>query len=115
MSALDDLAALVKKVPVEGTPYFLRVMTGTDWVSWTQYVRARPESDEIQLIDNATMLVRTICDSDGKRLFTDADAEAIVNTVDAKTLLDMFRRASDLNRLSEVIEEEKKDSAPIQS
>jgi hypothetical protein len=115
MGKIDAFSALVKRVPVEGTPYFLRVMAGKDWTAWQQYVQNRNEADEIRLLDNAQLLVRCLCDEDGVRLLEDGDAEQLVSQVDVRTLLQMFDAAIKLNTLSEVIEAEKKDYAPIQN
>jgi hypothetical protein len=104
-----------KPVPVDtgewGTLH-LRVMTGAERDAYEARVyRDRDEESGAWIRpDNlrAHLLVRTVCDADGKRVFEDDDVDAL-GEADSRLIDALHRKSLDLNRLgAHAVDEEKK-------
>src|SRR5206468_4176920 len=59
-----------------GIEVFLRVMSAPERVEWAEFVANDPDAAKLNA---AALLVRCLCDQDGRRLFTDAieDVKAV--------------------------------------
>jgi hypothetical protein len=106
-------------VPVETSagPAFLRVISGKERDAWMRLYRAEQEKATESPCEAiyCPLLVRTICDESGNRLFADDDV-ALLAESPAKVLHELFERSLDINRLSaDAVEDEKKDSGQTQS
>lgn len=96
------------RVPEWGGEVFVKTMTGSERDSFEAgHVAARKAGNDLANI-RARLAVATLCDGEGKRLFTDEDAEALGKT-HARALDRVFDVARRLNGIGkeEVAELEK--------
>lgn len=101
--ALTQTPAKVEKVGVPGVGEFhLKVMTGSERGSYraaTLSVEGDKLKTDFRQMDVA-LLVRTLCDAGGQRLFTDADAN-LVGKLPSPIVAALAAAAGKLNALNE--------------
>ncbi len=88
-------------VPEWGGKVKVKMMTGTERDSFEQSIMKTDGKDIVRDMANmrAKLLVRTICDDAGKRIFTDKDIDLIGGKA-AASLEKVFEAAQRLNKLS---------------
>jgi hypothetical protein len=110
MSLADDILAFDDRkieavvVPEWNTTVYLRVMDGIE--------REQFEDGEDDRKGNklrAALLVRTICDADGKRVFADSQVDALARK-SSTALRRLFQRALELNSVGDEVEKTRKNS-----
>lgn len=100
--AADDHSQEVVHVPEWGGNVLVGTMGGKDRDAWElMFVEERGKSRPGKLQNiRAALVARTVVDCDGKRLFTDADVEAL-GEKNANTLNRVFLVARRINRLTD--------------
>ncbi len=81
-------------IPEWGTVY-IRRLAGGEQDNWEKSIK---DLDAWQL--KVQILLRTLCDEEGKRLFTDNDSE-LLNEIDGSVLVKLARLALKFNRIEE--------------
>lgn len=90
----------------------LRVMSGEDRDAFEQFCTDARTAGRLQVRGIlAMLLVRTICDESGQRVFTDEDVDA-VNQLDAAVVCELFERAQRLSGLTDDDVEELAGNSP---
>lgn len=110
MSLRDSLLTHTPAVvPVQwgGTTYYVRSMTGKDRDSFESETWG-PEGEPIKANLSARVLMRTLCDEAGARLFTDAEAE-LVGALDGALVSVLFNVAWPLCRIGKAALEQAKN------
>lgn len=94
----DDKKIEAVKIPEWGGDAFIRVMSGTQRDAW----EAGCWDGEKRNLKNmrAKMLVKCLCDSEGKLLFAHSDVERL-GAKSAKVLNRLFEQACKLNSLTD--------------
>lgn len=114
MSLRDNLLALksrltIEEVAVDGLaePVYIRTLTGRERDAFESACFTQRGKTRVLNTDNirAKLLVRSICDKDGVRVFTDADVDAI-GDMPASVLDELFTVAQRLSGLSSTDVEE---------
>jgi len=116
LSASDILAAEDRKtvklyVPEWGGNVYLRTISGTERDEFEKTLlverlelnaQGLPEMKEVQDLSNirAKLLVRVLCDAEGKSIFT-ADHIAALGAKSAAALTRVYNKASELNKVSD--------------
>ena len=100
----DDLPRELVKVPEWGGEVYVRTLTGTERDAFEQSMVAKKNKPNLANV-RARFAVLTICDADGKRLFTDADAE-VLGSKSASALDRVFEVAQRLNGFSDADSQE---------
>ena len=101
-----DTPIMPLDVPEWGGRLYLRTMTGTERDAWeTELVQAAAGTDQAARIPNLrrvalSLLVRTMCDHNGRCLFSEADIPEI-NKKSASVIDKVFEVAQHLNGLTE--------------
>jgi len=104
MSIREAIRRQRKPLPIEaGEPWgtlYLRVMTGAERDAFNRIWKqlAESKSDENAKF-NAELLVRTLCDENGKREYKDDEVDQLVD-LDSKLSEQLWSKALDLNRIS---------------
>lgn len=95
------LAMELVEVPELGGAVHVREMTGAERDSWeAETIDMSGRSPRMRLENaRARLLVRTICDADGNRLFSDADID-VVGALSAAALDRLFTVAARLSRIT---------------
>jgi hypothetical protein len=110
--AVDDLKREVVKVPEWNTEVIVGTMSGTDRDAFETAIFETKGDNTKQNFKNlrAKLLVKTIVDEKGERIFTDADIEAL-GKKSAKALNRIFQVAQKLNGIGqEAVDEMTKNS-----
>jgi hypothetical protein len=95
----EDLEVLAVAVPEWSGEIHLRTMTAADRDAFETTVAGTGDGRSLENI-RARMLVRVICDSNGKRIFKDGDAAAL-GTRSGIVLDRLFDSARALNKIGE--------------
>ena len=68
-----------EKVDLLGDHAYVRGMTGTERDQWEQWCLFKRKNSKTETVENfrASLVVRTVCDEGGVRLFTDTDLAAV--------------------------------------
>ena len=105
----DDLPREKVDVPEWNGHVYVRTMTGTERDAWEMGMFTDGEPDMVNA--RAKLCVLTVVDKDGKRVFTDGDAEALgrKSACALDRLFDVARRLSGLSAAD--VEELEKNSA----
>ena len=98
---VQDLQFEEVDVPEWGGKVKVRMMTGTERDSFEQSIMKTEGKEIVRDMANmrAKLLVRTICNEDGKRIFTDKDID-VIGGKSAAALVKVFEVAQRLNKLS---------------
>ncbi len=92
---------------------FIRVMTGKERDSWHQWITAEQAKTENTPCESVycSLIIRTVCDEKGERIFSDADAGAVAEKMNVRLMKEIYDAALSFNILSsEAKEEIKKNS-----
>lgn len=92
---ITDKMRIFSLAPVEskldnGETIYLKRLTANDRVEWLTYLtnkteEKREESLRFALEDSCRLLVKSLCDKDGKRIFEDAETD-LIKEIDALTI-----------------------------
>ena len=98
----DDLTKVTVEVPEWGVTVTVRVMTGEERDNWEAQLYARRTADKAaNLLNLRARLACVVCiDGEGKRIFSDADAD-LLGKKSARALDRVFEAASRVNGLRE--------------
>ena len=98
---IHDLQFEEVEVPEWGGKVKVRMMTGTERDSFEQSIMKTEGKEIVRDMSNmrAKLLVRTICNEEGKRIFTDKDIDLIGGKA-AGAIEKVFEVAQRLNKLS---------------
>ena len=98
---IQDLQFEEVEVPEWGGKVKVRMMTGTERDSFEQSIMKTEGKEIVRDMANmrAKLLVRTICNEDGSRIFTDKDIN-VIGGKSAAALEKVFEVAQRLNKLS---------------
>lgn len=107
--SLDLQARIAVEIPELGGTLYIKRMSGTEGFEYGKAANALDDSEDGR--DRALLLVYTVCDSAGTRLFTEADIPTLMQLPFA-LLLPLFLQASHLNGLDVPVAEMKKNSLP---
>lgn len=98
--AADDRKPRPVDVPEWGSlPIFVRLMSGAEREEFEAYCSANKAGGNV-LGWRAKAAVLTVCDADGKHVFTDADIDAL-NAKSGPALVKIWDAASEVNKLSQ--------------
>lgn len=95
----EDTGIEKVSVPEWGGEVFIRTMTGAERDTWEMYATRQLDSKGNVNI-RAKLAVLTICDKDGKRLFSDSHHDQL-SKKNAKALDRVYSRALKLNKLTD--------------
>ncbi len=103
----------VKPVPLTGGhSAYLRVISGKARDEWNTIVKATKEdTGEVEGL-YCSLLVRSLCDEAGTRIFANEDAAWLADNTDSKLLAEMFDAAVEFNRIGKAGEEDAKKASP---
>ncbi len=93
--SLDDLPREKVEVPEWGGSVYVRTLTGTERDAFEQSMQGKKNKIDLENV-RARFAVLTICDADGTRLFTHADAKEL-GSKSAAALDRVFAVAQRLN------------------
>lgn len=103
-----DRPVVKEPVPEWGCDVYLRVWGGREQDEYEAMVLSRRGPDDA-IVDprglRAWVLVRTLCDADGRRIFTDDEAE-VLNEKNARVISRLAERAMAVNGLTDGLVEE---------
>jgi hypothetical protein len=83
-----------------GGAIFVRPMDGIERATYEDIVTGLDKKNKSGIRIITEFLVRVIVDQTGKRIFTDKDAAELMKK-NARIILEVFKRASEINRLTE--------------
>ncbi len=97
----QDLAIVKVDVPEWPCPVYVRVLSGIERDNWEQCVeKAKQNKDGMDNLDVlAGLVIRTVCDEVGNRLFADEQTEALKEK-NSTVLIRLAAAAQKLNALS---------------
>lgn len=103
--SLTALKSRVEKVEVGGDYVFIRSMSVAERDTWEQLLLKSREGGKVSDKFRASLLVRCICDENGKRLFEDSDIDCVANLPadDGDRLYDVGARLAGITK--EAVEE----------
>jgi hypothetical protein len=92
----------IEKVKVKDDFVYIKEMTGTERDAYEQSLFRMNNNKPTMTMENARakLLVKVICDKDGKRIFKDADINAL-GSLPAKVLDKLFSKAQSMNGISD--------------
>lgn len=95
----------VQAVPTPIGTVNIRVMSGKERDEWTKAVRVEQEKPEetTPIAIYTPLLLRTICDAAGNRIYSDSD-DAEIHEMDSSVVVTLFTAALALNRIGEEVE-----------
>jgi hypothetical protein len=106
---LLGLKPRIEKVDIEGDCVYVRSMTVSERDQWEQLILAKRDAGKLYNQFRASLLVRTICDEHGSRLFDDADVDKVSEMAAevADSLYDVGARLSGISK--EAVQEVQKN------
>jgi hypothetical protein len=102
--AAADAKSEVVNVPEWGGDVHVKVMTGTERDAWEASILDADDKVSKKQF-RAKLLVQTLVDEQGKRLFTEADLDAL-SAKNANAITRLYEKASKLNALTKEDEDQ---------